>query len=106
MLKRQKQISLRLTEQEYALLCKKAKAAYLKREPYVRHILDECQIVVRRPDEYLQLAADISVVGKRINEIAHTVNSNWYVTEAQMNELQMLLEEILQMVKTWTQRPA
>ena len=106
MLKRQKQISIRLTDREYAQLCKKAKAAYLKREPYIRRILDECKVVVRRPDEYLQLAADISVVGKRINEITHTANSNGYVTEAQMNELQMLLEEILQMVKKRTQRPA
>lgn len=99
MLKRQKQISLRLTEQEYAQLCKKAKAAYLKREAYVRRIIDECRVVERRPDEYLQLAADISVVGKRINEITHTVNSNGYITQSQMDEVTQLLQEVMRLVQ-------
>ena len=99
MLKRQKQISLRLTEQEYDQLCKKAKAAYLKREPYIRQLIEECHIKPRRPDEYFPLVADISVVGKRINEITHTANRNWYVTEAQITELTQLLQEILRLMR-------
>ena len=98
MLKRQKQISLRLTEQEYDQLCKKAKSAYLKREPYIRRLIDELYIEPRRPDEYLSLVADISVVGKRVNEIAHTVNRNGYATEAQIAELTQLLQEVQNMI--------
>lgn len=98
MLKRQKQVSLRLTEKEYALLCKKAKAAYLKREPYIRRLIENCHIVPRRPDEYLPLVKDISVVGKRINEIAHEANRTCYVTKVQFTELEQLLRKLLQMV--------
>lgn len=98
MLKRQKQVSIRLTEQEYDQLCKKAKSDYLKREPYIRRLIDELYIEPRRPDEYLSLVADISVIGKRVNEIAHTVNRNWYVTEAQITELTQLLQEVQNMI--------
>lgn len=99
MLKRQKQISIRLTAQEYDQLCKKAKAAYLKREPYIRRRIEKCHVVPRRPDAYLPLAKDISVVGKRINEITHEVNRTWYISEAQMAELTHLLQEVLRLVQ-------
>lgn len=98
MLKRQKQVSLRLTEQEYTLLCKQAKAAYLKREPYIRRLIENCHIVPRRPDEYLPLVKDISVVGKRINEIALEANRTCCVTKVQFTELEQLLRKLLQMV--------
>lgn len=99
MLKRQKQITIRLTEREYTKLCRDAKAAWLKREPYIRRRLDECSIEPYRSDEFLQLAADISAVGKRINAITHTANSNGYVTEAQITELAELLQEIFCLVR-------
>lgn len=99
MLKRQKQVSLRLTEKEYALLCKQAKAAYLKREPYIRRLIEGCHIVPRRPDEYLPLVKNISAVGKRINEITHEANRTCCITEAQFTELEQLLREILRMVQ-------
>lgn len=55
MLKRQKQVTVRFTEEEYHQLKNKCDAAGMKMEPFLRALVSGCTIRERPPDSYKAL---------------------------------------------------
>ena len=52
MLKRQKQVTVRFTEEEYHQLKSKCDAAGMKMEPFLRALVSGCTLRERPPDSY------------------------------------------------------
>lgn len=67
MLKRQKQVTVRFTEEEYHQLKNKCDAAGMKMEPFLRALVSGCTIRKRPPDSYKALAAQVAAVGNNLN---------------------------------------
>lgn len=99
MLKRNKQVIIRLTESEYAALRKKANAAGLKVSPLIRCLLSGCEIRPRPPDSYKDLARELSAIGNNINQITHLANSTGYVSRSQIEQLAGYMAQVWQLVQ-------
>lgn len=75
MLKRQKQVTVRFTEEEYHQLKNKCDAAGMKMEPFLRALVSGCTIRERPPDSYKALAAQVAAVGNNLNQLTRLANS-------------------------------
>lgn len=75
MLKRQKQVTVRFTEEEYHQLKNKCDAAGMKMEPFLRALVSGCTIRKRPPDSYKALAAQVAAVGNNLNQLTRLAKS-------------------------------
>ena len=75
MLKRQKQVTVRFTEEEYHQLKNKCDAAGMKMEPFLRALVSGCTIRERPPDSYKALAAQVAAVGNNLNQLTRLANA-------------------------------
>ena len=96
---RNHRFSLWLSEREFAYLAKQAKAAGLKKEPFIRKLIMGVEIRPRPPDNIPQLIREINAIGNNINQIARKVNTENRVSQDQLDELFRLLGEIYREVK-------
>lgn len=99
MLKRNKQVIIRLTEHEYAALRKKADAAGLKVSPLIRRLIESCEVRPRPPDSYKDLARELAAIGNNINQITHLANSTGYASRAQIEQLAGYMAQVWQLVQ-------
>lgn len=99
MLTRQKKLTVRFTEREYAALQQKAAAAGFKMEPFVRGLVDGCEIKPRPPDSYKDLARELSAIGNNLNQIAHIANRTGQVTQRQLQQATDLMRQIWALVQ-------
>ena len=99
MLIRKKKCTFRLTEEEYAKMCHKALTAGMKIEPFIRSLLDGCEIRPRPPDSYKELAREIAAVGNNLNQIAHLANSTGYISPEQIERVAILMSQIWKLVQ-------
>lgn len=98
MLKRQKQLTVRFTEEEYAALKGKADIAGLKMEPFVRQLVDGCTIKPRPPDSYIKLSNQVAAIGNNLNQLAHIANATGKVSDHSLQQAQKLMEEIWELL--------
>lgn len=99
MLTRQKKLTVRFTEREYAALQQKAAAAGFKMEPFVRSLVDGCEVKPRPPDSYKDLARELSAIGNNLNQIAHTANRTGQLTQRQLQQATDLMRQIWALVQ-------
>ena len=99
MLTRQKKLTVRFTEREYAALQQKAAAAGFKMEPFVRSLVDGCEVKPRPPDSYKDLARELSAIGNNLNQIAHIANRTGQVTQRQLQQATDLMRQIWALVQ-------
>lgn len=86
-----KQITLRLTAEEYAHMKQLSRNSGLKMEPAVRALIMGVTLQPRPPDEYAEIRRQLAAIGNNINQIARTVNARGFtnhedivaITEAQ-----------------------
>mgnify|MGYP002708711683 FL=1 len=76
-----KTMTLRLNAAEYAHLCQQAKAAGLKKEPFIRTLIMGVNLRPRPPDEYAEIRRQLAAIGNNINQIARTVNARGFATK-------------------------
>ena len=62
-----KTMTLRLNAAEYAHLCQQAKAAGLKKEPFIRTLIMGVNLRPRPPDEYAEIRRQLAAIGNNIN---------------------------------------
>lgn len=96
---RLKKCTFRMTERELAELHRKAEIAGLKMEPFLRSLIDGCEIKPRPPDSYKDLARELSAIGNNINQITHLANSTGYVSSSQIEQLASLMMQVWQLVQ-------
>ena len=94
MLKRQKQLTVRFTDEEYAALKGKADIAGMKMEPFVRQLVEGYTIKPRPPDSYVRLSQQVAAVGNNLNQLAHIANATGKVSDHSLQQAQRLMEEI------------
>ncbi len=99
MLERTKKVTFRLTEYEYAEMCRRAHVAGLKIEPFIRSLIEGCEVKPRPPDSYKDLAREIAAVGNNINQITHLANSIGYVGKEQLDRIESCLGQIWDLVQ-------
>lgn len=91
MAKYTRKITIRLTQQEYSDIEKKAAALHLDISKYVRKtILDNPYEKPELVKECQNLSYEINRIGNNINQIAYLHNSNLYNPEDIDNLLQMM----------------
>ena len=76
-----KTMTLRLNAAEYAHLCQQAKAAGLKKEPFIRTLIMGVNLRPRPPDEYAEIRRQLAAIGNNINQIARAVNARGFAAK-------------------------
>ena len=79
-----KTMTLRLNAAEYAHLCQQAKAAGLKKEPFIRTLIMGVNLRPRPPDEYAEIRRQLSAIGNNINQIARAVNARGFAAKEEI----------------------
>ena len=96
---REKNIHLRLSENECSELEKKAELAGLKRTQLIRMLILGEEIRAKPPEEYLKLVREINAIGNNINQIAHIANTQKFVNREQIRNIIDYLDDIMEKVR-------
>ena len=89
-----KTMTLRLNAAEYAHLCQQAKAAGLKKEPFIRTLIMGVNLRPRPPDEYAEIRRQLAAIGNNINQIARTVNARGFASKEEIAAITAAQETI------------
>ena len=79
-----KQITIRLTADEYAHVKQLSKDSGLKMEPAIRRLIMGVNLRPRPPDEYAEIRRQLAAIGNNINQIARTVNARSFATKEEI----------------------
>ena len=94
-----KQITIRLTADEYAHVKQLSKDSGLKMEPAIRRLIMGVNLRPRPPDELPELLRQLSGIGTNINQLAHWANGKGYVTQAQIHDAARFAREAWELVR-------
>ena len=75
-----KQITIRLTADEYAHVKQLSKSSGLKMEPAIRALVMGVNLYSRPPDEYAEIRRQLAAIGNNINQIARAVNARGFAS--------------------------
>lgn len=92
--RRQIQVKIRTTEEEYRILKEKAEFCQLSLTQYLLKIGIEGYIIIQDLSTLSELANQIYKVGVNINQIAHKVNANDFVMSEDMRNVKEKMEEL------------
>ena len=95
-----KQITVRLTADEYAHVKQLSKDSGLKMEPAIRRLIMGVNLRPRPPDEYVKLLREINAVGNNINQIAHIANAERHISADKIEEVLKMQDEIMRLVRS------
>lgn len=79
-----KQITIRLTADEYAHVKQLSKSSGLKMEPAIRALVMGVNLRPRPPDEYAEIRRQLAAIGNNINQIARAVNARGFATKEEI----------------------
>ena len=99
MLKRQKQVTVRFTEEEYRQLKSKCDAAGMKMEPFLRVLVSGCTLRERPPESYKALASQVAAIGNNLNQLTRLAHSTGKIENAQLAEANRLMQRIWQLIR-------
>lgn len=99
MRRRNRHISIWLTDQERQHLQKQAAHAGLGIDPFIRTLIQGVNLRPRPPDEYAALLRELSAIGNNINQIAHTANGKKDISTAEVSETVRLTRQAWRLVK-------
>lgn len=74
MRRRKRHISVWMNDKEYAKFKKKAMAAGLGIDPFIRNLVAGVEIKPKPPEEYSKLLQELSAIGNNINQMLHVYN--------------------------------
>ena len=75
-----KQITIRLTADEYAHVKQLSKSSGLKMEPAIRTLIMGVNLYPRLPDEFAEIRRQLAAIGNNINQIARAVNARGFAS--------------------------
>ena len=85
-----KQLTLRLTADEYAHVKQLSKSSGLKMEPAIRALVMGVNLYPRPPDEYAEIRRQLAAIGNNINQIARSVNAGIAAPEDARDAVELL----------------
>ena len=74
-----KQITIRLTADEYAHVKQLSKDSGLKMEPAIRTLIMGVNLYPRPPDEYAEIRRQLAAIGNNINQLAAKANTLGFI---------------------------
>ena len=89
-----KQITIRLTADEYAHVKQLSKDSGLKMEPAIRRLIMGVNLRPRPPDEYAEIRRQLAAIGNNINQIARTVNARGFASKEEIAAITAAQETI------------
>lgn len=99
MRKRNKHISVWMTEQEYMHLKQQAARSGLGIDPFIRNLVQGIRICEKPPEQYAGMLRELSAIGNNVNQIAHWANSKGYASQAEIHEAAVRVNEAYMMVR-------
>ena len=102
-----KQITIRLTADEYAHVKQLSTDSGLKMEPAIRRLIMGVNLRPRPPDELPELLRQLSGIGTNINQIAKVANASGYVRKEDIQsimEMQAALWRVMAVTKVFAIR--
>lgn len=99
MRKRNRHVSVWLTEQEHSHLKKQAQLAGLGIDPFVRNLIQGVNLRPRPPDQYADLLRELSAIGNNVNQIAHIANGKKDINTTEIAEAVRLIHRAWRLVK-------
>ena len=94
-----KQITVRLTADEYAHVKQLSKDSGLKMEPAIRRLIMGVNLRPRPPDELPELLRQLSGIGTNINQIAKVANASGYVRKEDIQNIMEMQAALWRAVK-------
>lgn len=94
-----KQITIRLTADEYAHVKQLSKDSGLKMEPAIRRLIMGVNLRPRPPDELPELLRQLSGIGTNINQIAKVANASGYVRKEDIQSIMEMQAALWRAVK-------
>lgn len=94
-----KQLTLRLTADEYAHVKQLSKDSGLKMEPAIRQLIMGVNLRPRPPDELPELLRQLSGIGTNINQIAKVANASGYVRKEDIQSIMEMQAALWRVVK-------
>ena len=94
-----KQITIRLTADEYAHVKQLSKDSGLKMEPAIRRLIMGVNLRPRPPDTYADLLRALSAIGNNINQLAHQANARGAATGDEITEALRLVRQATRLVR-------
>ena len=99
MRRRNRHISVWMNDKEYAKLKKKATAAGLGIDPFIRNLVAGVEIKPKPPEEYAKLLYELSAIGNNINQIAYWANYRKGIYDSEIKEAAALARQAFALVK-------
>ena len=94
-----KQITIRLTADEYAHVKQLSTDSGLKMEPAIRRPIMGVNLRPRPPDELPELLRQLSGIGTNINQIAKVANASGYVRKEDIQSIMEMQAALWRAVK-------
>ena len=94
-----KQITIRLTADEYAHVKQLSTDSGLKMEPAIRRLIMGVNPRPRPPDELPELLRQLSGIGTNINQIAKVANASGYVRKEDIQSIMEMQAALWRAVK-------
>ena len=94
-----KQITIRLTADEYAHVKQLSTDSGLKMEPAIRRLIMGVNLRPRPPDAYAELLRALSAIGNNINQLAHQANARGAATGDEITEALRLVRQATRLVR-------
>ena len=94
-----KQITIRLTADEYAHVKQLSTDSGLKMEPAIRRLIMGVNLRPRPPDEQPELLRQLSGIGTNINQIAKVANASGYVRKEDIQSIMEMQAALWRAVK-------
>ena len=99
MRKRNRHVSVWMTEQEYQHLKKQTARGGLGVDPFIRNLVAGTEIKPHPPEEYAALLREMSAIGNNINQLAHWANARGSAREEELQKAAELAQEAWRKVK-------
>ena len=94
-----KNLTLRLSAEEYEQLKARSEIWGLKTEPTVRRIIEEADYPTRNTSNYSEALAKLNGIGKEINQIAYQANSKRSISEREINRAVCLVQQTYALIE-------
>ena len=95
--KRDKTLTVRLTESEKALIEKKAKRANMNLTEYIIAVSNKSKINVA--EDIKPLLVELKRIGNNINQIAHIANAEGRISEEKIKELKQYQNDLIRLAR-------
>ena len=99
MLKRAKEVTFRMTEQEHAHLKHQVSISTLNMETFIRVVLAGEHVTQRSPEQWVEILRELQRIGNNINQIAKIANITERVMPEEIEKIQQMQSDIWRKVK-------